>query len=118
MAPLSRVGARTKKPDALQGTLDLLVLKTLSRSPQHGYGIATHIQQVSGDMLRVEEGSLYPALHRMEHSGWVAAEWHVTANNRRARVYRITRTGLRQLEQVEDKWAELTAAVARVLKYT
>ena len=108
---------RTKK-DALQGTLDLLVLKTLSRSPQHGYGIATHIQRVSGDILRVEEGSLYPALHRMEHAGWITAEWQVTANNRRARVYRITRKGLKQLEAVEGKWVQLTDGVARILKYS
>ena len=109
---------RTRKSDALQGTLDLLVLKTLSRSPQHGYGIAAHVQQVSGNVLRVEEGSLYPALHRMEQAGWIVADWQVTANNRRARVYRITRKGVQQLQQVEGKWAELTQAVARVLKYT
>ena len=75
-----------RKPDALQGTLDLLVLKTLSRNPDHGYGIATYIQTVSQDALRVEEGSLYPALHRMEQSGWIAAEWQITDKNRRARV--------------------------------
>lgn len=109
---------RTKKQDALQGTMDLLVLKTLSRSPQHGYGIALHIQQLSGDILRVEEGSLYPALHRMEHAGWITAEWQVTPNNRRARVYRITRKGLKQLEAVEGKWAQLTEGVARILKYS
>ena len=88
---------RTKKPDALQGTLDLLVLKTLSRGPQHGYGIAAHVQAVSGDILRVEEGSLYPALHRMEQAGWIAAEWQITANNRRARLYRLTRAGHKRL---------------------
>lgn len=109
---------RTKKQDALQGTMDLLVLKTLSRSPQHGYGIAVHIQQLSGDILRVEEGSLYPALHRMEHAGWITAEWQVTPNNRRARVYRITRQGLKQLEAVEGKWVQLTEGVARILKYS
>lgn len=113
-----QVMGRTKKQDALQGTMDLLVLKTLSRSPQHGYGIALHIQQLSGDILRVEEGSLYPALHRMEHAGWITAEWQVTPNNRRARVYRITRKGLKQLEAVEGKWAQLTEGVARILKYS
>jgi PadR family transcriptional regulator, regulatory protein PadR len=75
---------RQRKTDALQGTLDLLVLKTLSRGPQHGYGIATHVSAVSDEVLRVEEGSLYPALHRMEQAGWIMAEWEVTANNRRA----------------------------------
>ena len=78
---------RRKKPDALQGTLDLLVLKTLSRGPHHGYGIATDIQSISDDVLRVEEGSLYPALHRMEHLGWIKAEWQTTANNRRDMYY-------------------------------
>ena len=108
---------RTKKADALQGALDLLVLKTLSRSPGHGYGLASHIQQVTGDVLRVEEGSLYPALHRMEQAGWIAAEWQLTGNNRRARVYRLTRAGLRQLEQEEQKWELLTRAVRKVLHF-
>src|SRR5689334_6449847 len=107
---------RTRKPDALQGTLDLLVLKTLSRGPEHGYGIALHIQQASGDALRVEEGSLYPALHRMEQTGWIAAEWQVTGNNRRARVYKLTRAGQRQLAESREKWDNLTAAVTRVLE--
>ena len=98
--------------------MDLVVLKTLSRSPQHGYGIAVHIEQVSGDILRVEEGSLYPALHRMEHAGWITAEWQLTSNNRRARVYRITRKGLKQLEAVEGKWVQLTEGVARILTYS
>src|SRR5213076_1063803 len=108
---------RTKKPDALQGTLDLLVLKTLSRGPQHGYGIAAHVQAVSGDILRVEEGSLYPALHRMEQAGWIAAEWQITANNRRARLYRLTRTGQKRLDEEEHKWDRLTKAVGKVLRY-
>lgn len=108
---------RRRKPDALQGTLDLLVLKTLSRSPQHGYGIALHIQQASGDALRVEEGSLYPALHRMEQSGWITAEWRVTGNNRRARVYKLTRAGHRQLAETREKWDTLTAGVSRVLEF-
>src|SRR5713101_6491655 len=96
--------APKKKPDALQGTLDLLVLKTLSRGPEHGYGIASRIQEVTGDLLHVEEGSLYPALHRMEHAGWIAAAWQLTENKRRARVYRLTRGGHKQLEQEERKW--------------
>jgi PadR family transcriptional regulator, regulatory protein PadR len=108
---------RIKKQDALQGTLDLLVLKTLSRGPQHGYGIAAFVQDASDDMLRVEEGSLYPALHRMEQAGWIAAEWRTTANNRRARIYRITRTGERRLEEEQSKWGRLTKGVEKVLRF-
>ena len=109
---------RRRKPDALQGTLDLLVLKTLSRGPEHGYGIATYVQAVSDDALRVEEGSLYPALHRMEQSGWIAAEWQVTEKNRRARVYRLTRAGRARLADEARKWTRLTAGVAKVLRAT
>ena len=109
---------RPRKPDALQGTLDLLVLKTLSRGPQHGYGIAAQIQQVTTDALRVEEGSLYPALHRMEQAGWIAARWEVTATGKRARVYRLMRRGEQQLQEQERKWAVLTRAVARLLRFT
>ncbi len=108
---------RPKKPDALQGALDLLVLKTLSRTPQHGYGIAAHIQQISGDVLRVEEGSLYPALHRMEQAGWITAEWQTTANNRRARLYRLTRVGGKRLDEEQEKWDRLTQAVGKVLRF-
>jgi PadR family transcriptional regulator PadR len=108
---------RRRKPDVLQGTLDLLVLKTLSRGPQHGYGIATHIELVTGDVLRVEEGSLYPALHRMEHHGWVGATWSLTENNRRARLYKLTRAGERRLAEEEAKWTRLTGAVGKLLRY-
>ena len=108
---------RHRKPDHLQGTLDLLVLKTLSQGPQHGYGIATHIEQVTGDVLRVEEGSLYPALHRMEQAGWISASWSVTANNRRARLYRLSRAGEKRLADEEAKWNRLTTAVGKVLRY-
>jgi|SRR5262249_23974360 len=108
---------RHRKPDNLQGTLDLLVLKTLSRGPQHGYGIATHIELVTGDVLRVEEGSLYPALHRMEHHGWASAAWSQTENNRRARTYRLTRAGERRLEEEVAKWTRLTEAVGKVLRF-
>jgi PadR family transcriptional regulator len=108
---------RSKKPDALQGTLDLLVLKTLSRGPQHGYGIAAYVQDASDDLLRVEEGSLYPALHRMEQSGWIAAEWRTTANNRRARMYRITRSGEKRLEEEQARWGRLTRGVDKVLRF-
>ena len=108
---------RKKKPDALQGTLDLLVLKTLSRSPQHGYGIASHIEVVSDDVLRVEEGSLYPALHRMEQAGWIAADWQITENNRRARLYRLTRAGQKRLDEEQEKWDRLTRSVGKVLRF-
>jgi PadR family transcriptional regulator, regulatory protein PadR len=105
--------------DRLQGTLDLLVLKTLaSRGPMHGYGITLHIEQVSKDFLRLEEGSLYPALHRMTQSGWLKAEWGVSDNNRRARYYQITAAGRKQLADEERSWAALTGAVARVLQFT
>jgi transcriptional regulator len=108
---------RSRKPDHLQGTLDLLVLKTLSRRPEHGYGIATHIERVTGDVLRVEEGSLYPALHRMEQAGWISATWSLTANNRRARLYRLTAAGQRRLADEEAKWNRLTVAVGKLLNY-
>src|SRR5262247_4018525 len=108
---------RRRKPDALQGTLDLLVLKTLSRGPHHGYGIAADIQAISDDILRVEEGSLYPALHRMEHLGWITAEWQTTENNRRARIYRLTRAGFKRLEGEQAKWEQLTRGVAKVLRF-
>jgi PadR family transcriptional regulator, regulatory protein PadR len=108
---------RAKKPDALQGTLDLLVLTTLARGPMHGYAIATHLQSVSEDDLRVEEGSLYPALHRMEQSGWVAAQWTVNENNRRARVYRLTAAGHRRLAEEQEKWNRLTKAIGKVLRF-
>jgi PadR family transcriptional regulator PadR len=105
------------KPDVLQGTLDLLVLKTLSRGPQHGYGIAVHIQTVSQDALRVEEGSLYPALHRMEQDGWISAEWGVSGNHRKAKYYQLTAAGRRQLEAEQKKWQHVTSAVATVLNF-
>lgn len=108
---------RAKKPDALQGTLDLLVLTTLRREPAHGYAIASHIQSVSDDLLRVEEGSLYPALHRMTHAGWVTAAWTSNESNRRIRVYRITRAGVKRLDEEEAKWERLTKGVGRVLRY-
>ncbi len=105
------------KNDLLQGTLALLILKTLARGPIHGYGITLHIQEVSKDILRVEEGSLYPALHRMEQDGWVCAEWRSTENNRRARYYRLTAKGRKQLAEEEKNWERLTQAVAHVLQF-
>src|SRR5437764_12189752 len=107
---------RTQKNDILQGTLVLLVLKTLSLNKRmHGYAITAHIQRVAEDLLRVEEGSLYPALHRMEEAGWVRAEWGQTERNREARFYSLTALGKRQLAEEEESWARLTAGVARVL---
>ncbi len=105
------------KNDILQGTLALLVLKTLQAGPIHGWGITLHIQKISNDVLRVEEGSLYPALHRMEQEGWIAAEWGVSENNRRARYYRLRAAGRKQLAQEEQNWHSLTEAVARVLSF-
>ena len=105
------------KPDVLQGTLDLLVLKTLSHGPMHGYGIAVHIEQISDDALRVEEGSLYPALHRIEQAGWIGSEWKLTENNRKAKYYRLTASGRKQLAEEEEKWSRLTRAVGKVLKF-
>src|SRR6185437_15758527 len=102
--------------DRLQGTLDLLVLKTLaSRGKMHGYGITLHIELASEETLRLEEGSLYPALHRMTQSGWLRAEWGLSENNRRARYYSLTPAGRKQLLDEEKNWASLTGAVARVL---
>ena len=107
-----------KKNDILQGTLVLLILKTLASSKRmHGYAITAHIQQVSVQLLRVEEGSLYPALHRMEQEGWVAAEWGLSENNRRARYYRLTAAGRKQLADEEESWARLTEGVSRVIGY-
>lgn len=107
------------KNDRLQGTLDLLVLRTLAtRGTMHGYGITLHIEQISKDVLRLEEGSLYPALHRMTQEGWLRAEWGASENNRRARYYSITLAGRKQLANEEQSWTELTEAVARVLQFT
>jgi PadR family transcriptional regulator PadR len=105
------------KTDVLQGTLALLILKTLVRGPMHGYGITLHIQLISKDVLRVEEGSLYPALHRMAQDGWITAEWGASVHNRRARFYSLTPAGRKQLAEEEKSWARLTAAVANVLQH-
>ena len=102
--------------DLLQGTLDVLILKTLSAGPMHGWGIAQRIQQVSEDVLRVNQGSLYPALHRLEEEGWIAAEWGTSENNRKAKYYRLTRTGQRQLETETENWRRLATAVGRILQ--
>src|SRR5215471_4468636 len=103
--------------DQLQGALDLLILRTLARNAMHGYAIAQRIQQVSDDALRVEEGSLYPALHRMEQADWISSEWKVTKSGRRAKYYKLTATGRRQLEEEEKSWSRVTGAVAKVLRF-
>jgi len=103
------------RSDLLQGTLDLLILKTLALGPQHGWGISQRILQISEDVLRINQGSLYPALHRLEEQGWIASEWGVSDNNREAKFYRLTRTGHRQLQRETEQWARMSAAVGRVL---
>lgn len=106
------------KNDQLLGTLDLLVLKSLQQlGAMHGYGIVLHIQRISDDVLRVEEGSLYPALHRIEQEGWIASEWRTSENNRRAKYYRLTANGRRQLAREEQKWAELVRGIGAVLRF-
>jgi PadR family transcriptional regulator PadR len=102
--------------DRLQGTLDLLILKLLRREPMHGWGIAQQIQQSSRDVLQINQGSLYPALHRLEERGWIAAEWGSSENNRRARYYKLTASGRRQMEQETASWEEFVLAVTRVLR--
>jgi PadR family transcriptional regulator PadR len=105
------------KPDSLQGSLDLLVLKILSRRPRlHGYAIMSAVRDTSGDVLRMEEGSLYPALHRMEEAGWIRAEWITKDTGRRARIYELTAAGRKQLAAEESRWEVVTSAVSRVLR--
>jgi PadR family transcriptional regulator, regulatory protein PadR len=106
--------ARTNS-DQLHGTLDMLVLKTLSNGPQHGYGIAVRLEQLSSEVFQVEEGSLYPSLYRMEQRGWITSKWAVTENNRRARFYSLTRVGRKQLAAETASWSKLTTAVQSVL---
>lgn len=102
----------------LQGSLDLLVLKTLSqRGKLHGYGIVLHIQRASDELLQVEEGSIYPALHRMEQSGWIGSEWTLTETNRKAKYYRLTAAGRKQLEEAEESFERLVKGVRAMLRY-
>src|SRR5216684_3431622 len=100
--------------DLPQGTLDLLILKTVALGPQHGWAISERIQQISSDVLQVQQGSLYPALHRLERRGWVKARWGASENNRRAKYYELTRSGRKQLEGQTDSWRKLTVAVDQV----
>lgn len=105
------------KADLLQGTLDLLILKSLQSEPMHGFGIALRIGQMSKDMLTVEQGSLYPALYRLEEQGWIKAEWGVSENNRKAKFYSLTATGRKQLASEEHSWARLSTAINFVLNH-
>jgi len=102
--------------DLPQGTLDLLILKTVALEPQHGWAISERIQQISSNVLQVQQGSLYPALHRLERRGWIKARWGASENNRRAKYYELTRSGYKQLEVEQDAWRKLTAAVGQVLE--
>jgi len=105
-----------KKEDLLQGTLDMLVLRVLSRGELHGWGITQKLEQLSQSALQVDEGSLYPALYRMEEKGWIEAEWNVTENNRRAKYYSLTRAGRKQLQDAEESWDRMTAIIALVMQ--
>jgi PadR family transcriptional regulator, regulatory protein PadR len=104
------------KSDLLQGTLDLLILKTLALEPMHGWGITQRIQQISEGVLRVNQGSLYPALLRLEQQGWIASEWGTSENNRQAKYYRLTRTGRKQLADETESWRRLSAAIEQILQ--
>jgi PadR family transcriptional regulator PadR len=108
--------ANTPSTDILQGTLDLLILRTVALEPMHGWGIAQRIQQISEETLQIGQGSLYPALHRLEYKGWIQAEWAPSENNRKAKFYSLTRTGKKQLEAELQNWDRLTTAIALVLK--
>jgi PadR family transcriptional regulator, regulatory protein PadR len=101
--------------DLPQGTLDLLILRTLDLGPQHGWAVSERVQQMSSDVLRIQQGSLYPALHRLERRGWIKARWGTSENNRRAKFYELTKSGRRQLQADKDAWEKMTAAVAQVL---
>ena len=105
-----------QKSDLLQGTLDMLILKTLALQPEHGWGIAQRIQQISDGVLNVNQGSLYPALYRLEEKGWVATEWGSSDNNRQAKYYSLTRAGRKQLAEEEENWRRLSTAITQVLQ--
>jgi PadR family transcriptional regulator len=105
----------SKQSDLLQGTLDLLILKTVALEPMHGWGIAQRIQQVSKDVLQVQQGSLYPALHRLENRGWIASFWGTSENNRKAKYYRLTAAGRKQLDLQTSRWQEVVRAIGRIL---
>jgi len=102
--------------EVLQGTLDMLILKAVSLGPLHGYGVLLRIQQISGERLKIEQGSLYPALYRLEHQGWIASEWGESENKRKAKYYRLTATGRRRLEAETVKWNEMADVIGAILK--
>ncbi len=106
----------SKPSDLVQGTLDLLLLKILALEPLNGFGLSQRLKQVSGDVLQVSDGSLYPALHKLEQEGWITAEWRPSENNRRAKFYSLTRLGRRQLESEADNWGRLSSAITRVVR--
>jgi PadR family transcriptional regulator, regulatory protein PadR len=106
----------TKRIELPQGTLDLLILRTVALEPQHGWAISERIHQISSDVLLIQQGSLYPALHRLERRGWIKAKWGTSENNRRAKYYELTKTGRKQLELEKDSWNKLAAAVAQILE--
>jgi PadR family transcriptional regulator len=116
--PMARTTADLRNIDLLQGTLDLIVLKTLSWGPMHGFGIARWMQHTTDDALQVEEGSLYPALYRMENRGWIKAQWKLTENGRRAKYYRLTATGRKQLTAEAQSWDALTSAIGKIMTAT
>ena len=105
-----------KQLDLLQGTLDLLILKAISLGPLHGYGVLLRIQQISGDRLEIQQGSLYPALYRLEHQGWIGSEWGESENNRRAKYYRLTAAGKKKLQAESDKWNRMTDVIGAILR--
>jgi transcriptional regulator len=113
---VAKAKSRTDRNELLQGTLDLLVLKTLALGPEHGWGISQRIRQVSREVFQVNQGSLYPALHRLEEQGWVTSEWGLSEANRQAKFYRLTRAGERQLARETENWTQMASAVARILQ--
>lgn len=106
----------SKPSDLVQGTLDLLIMKILALEPLHGFAIAVRLRQISGDVLQVSDGSLYPALHKLEQEGWIKAEWKISENNRRVKFYSLTRPGRRQLEEETANWQRLSAAISQVIR--
>ncbi|MEP6912677.1 MAG: PadR family transcriptional regulator [bacterium] len=104
------------RTDLMQGTLELLILKTLSRDSMHGYGIAQRIHEAADDLLKIEDGSLYPALYRMEERGWITSEWDVSENNRRAKFYKLTKAGRKQLEAETANWHRVSQAISRIMQ--
>jgi PadR family transcriptional regulator PadR len=115
-ASVTERGHVSKPSDLVQGTLDMLLLKILALEPLNGFAVSERLKQISGDVLQVSDGSLYPALHKLEQEGWITAEWKMTANNRRAKYYSLTRLGQRQLEKETDNWGRLSTAISRVVK--